>query len=116
MGRNEQCPYLVGGEAHLREVVLVLRDAVALLHLPSVGRRQLDRYAHVAEGVLVPLEHALGRCHVALLVGGHQRPDLFEGERPPGFQEEGNQIDQALQWMHQPRPSSRSRSSEMPKK
>src|SRR6266511_4273075 len=81
MGRHEQGPYLVGGEADLGQVVLVLGDAVALLHFPGVGRGQLYGYAHFPEGVLVPLEHPLGRHQVLKrIVGGfHPQPPAGPG-------------------------------------
>ena len=100
MGRHEQSPHLVGGEGKLGEVVLILGDAVAGLDLPDVGRGHLDRDAHLAQRVLVPFEHALGRGGVLLLVGGHQRAYLLESQRAAGFQEQCDQVDQAFEGMH----------------
>src|SRR5438874_7447132 len=77
-----------------------MRDAVALLDVPGIGRLQLDRDARLPQGVLVPLEHPFGAGVVAVTVGRDALPDLREREWPPGVEEKGDQVQEAFQRVH----------------
>jgi hypothetical protein len=97
LGGDEEGDQLARLELDLREVVLVLRDHVALLGAPDVHVDELERHAVLPEDVLVPLEHALGGVGIALSVRLEHPADLFEGERLGRLEEESHEIQQAFQ-------------------
>ena len=61
----------------------------------------LDGHPDVAEQVLVPLEHPLGGLDLAVLVGLRELlPDLLEREGRPRIEQQGDEVDQALERLH----------------
>jgi hypothetical protein len=98
---HEQGGELLGRECDLRQVVGLLRDRVALFHLPDVGGDQLEWDPVVAQGVLVALEHPLRGVLVLLTVGvGKGLADLLEGHGDPRLEQERDQVQQALERLH----------------
>ena len=96
---HEQRDQLTRLELDLGEVVLLLRDHVALLRPPDVDVHELEGHAVLAEHVLVALEHPLRAVRVGLSVRLQDLPDLLEREGPRGLEEEADEVQQALEWL-----------------
>ena len=87
-----------GVERDLRKCVGVLGDAVPHLVVEqNIVRAGLEGYPHLAQVVLVPLEHPL-KCFVGRAVGvlRDDLPDLFFGDVSAGCQEADHQVEQSL--------------------
>ena len=89
---------LVGSEGDLGQGVGVALHAVAQLVVePDVVAAGLQRHAHVAELVLVPLEHAVeGLVVEALGVLRDRRAQLLLRQERPGRQQGDDQVEQPL--------------------
>jgi hypothetical protein len=87
---------LVGAEVEVGKVVVLGTDAVAGLLVEGVDLLQADGHPDTPQRVLVPLELP----PVGLLALGIARDpfgDLLQGDWPPGFEQDGDEVRQALQ-------------------
>jgi hypothetical protein len=91
---------LLGREGDVGQVVAVFADRIALLDIPDVGARHLQRHAIRAKHVLVALELALDRVEVVALVGLEGLSDLLERERCRCLEQQSHEVQQALERLH----------------